>query len=65
MARLADMASIDTIWLVLNARSGSNEDGAIAELRDHCARRNLELTHEICFPVERICRRRMRSTMRG
>ena len=50
MARLADMASIDTIWLVLNARSGSNEDGAIAELRDHCARRNFELTHEICFP---------------
>ena len=52
MKRLASMAPIDTIWLVLNARSGSNEDGAIAELREHCERRNLSLAREICFPGE-------------
>ena len=52
MKRLASMAPIDTIWLVLNARSGSNEDGAIAELREHCKRRNLSLAREICFPGE-------------
>ena len=54
MARLADMDPIDTVWLVLNARSGSNEDAAIANLRDHCARRNLTLAHEIRFPDEEL-----------
>ena len=54
MKRLACMGSIDTVWLVLNARSGSNEDDAIAQLRDHCERRNLHLAREICFPDEEL-----------
>lgn len=52
MARLAGMGPLSELWLVLNAKSGSNDDSAIEELRDHCERKGLTLTHEIRFPDE-------------
>lgn len=48
--RLGCMGPVSDLWLVLNARSGSNDDAAIEELRAHCARKSLDLRHEIRFP---------------
>ena len=44
------MAAISEIWLLTNARSGSNTDDAIATLNDHCARCDISVSRTICFP---------------
>lgn len=52
--RCAFMTLPDTLWLLTNARSGSNSDAALDELQRHCATAGLAITRIIRFPDEEI-----------
>ena len=46
------MSAVSQIWLLTNARSGSNTDDAIETLKSHCARCDISVSRTICFPDE-------------
>lgn len=44
----------DTLWLLTNAKSGSNSEAALDELQGHCGEAGLSIDRTICFPHEDI-----------
>ena len=42
------------MWLLMNARSGSNSDAAIDLLENHCRDRGFSISRKICFPDENL-----------
>lgn len=52
--RCALMTLPDTVWLLTNARSGSNSDAALEELQGHCGDAGLAIGRTIRFPDEDI-----------
>lgn len=44
----------DTLWLLTNAKSGSNSEAALEELQGHCGEAGLSIDRTICFPHEDI-----------
>ena len=44
----------DKLWLLTNAKSGSNSEAALEELQSHCGTAGLSIERTIRFPDEDI-----------